>query len=81
MGKRSGWRTLNLANLMTPSSMESEFLACAATIQKAVWLKRFLKRLGINVMDIHCDSEVTIAYAVDPKYHNKLNILISNVIL
>ena len=54
--------------------MESEFVACAATIQKAVWLKRFLKRLGINVMDIHCDSEVAIAYAVDPKYHNRLNI-------
>ena len=59
---------------MIPSSMESEFVVCAATIQKAVWLKRFLKRLGINVMDIHCDSEVAIAYAVDPKYHNRLNI-------
>ena len=59
---------------MTPSSMESECVACATTIQKAVWLKRFLKRLGINVMDIHCDSEVAIAYAVSLKYHNRLNI-------
>ena len=59
---------------MTPSSMESDFVACAATIQKAVWLKRFLKRLGINVMDIHCDSEVAIAYTVGPNYHNRLNI-------
>ena len=31
-----------------------------------MWLKRFLKRLGINVMDIHCDSEVATSYVLDP---------------
>ena len=58
------------------SSMEAEYVACAAAVQEAVWLKRFLERLGINGMKkdpilIHCDSEAAIAYAKDPKDHKR----------
>ena len=65
---------LNLANLMTPSSIESEYVVCAATIRKVVWLKRFLKAYRHKWYGYHCDSEVVIAYTLDPKDHKRLNI-------
>jgi hypothetical protein len=27
--------------------MESEYVACSATVQEAIWLRRFLQRLGV----------------------------------
>jgi hypothetical protein len=29
------------------STMEAEYIACSASVQEAVWLRRFLLRLGI----------------------------------
>ena len=58
------------------STMESEYVACAATVQEAVRLKRFLQRLGITAhseeaITLYSDSTTTLAYAKDPKYHEK----------
>jgi hypothetical protein len=56
--------------------MESEYVACSAAIQEAVWLRRFLQRLNIvaSAMDpvtIYSDSMAALAYAKDLKYHGK----------
>ena len=56
--------------------MESEYVACSAAVQEAVWLRRFLQRLDIvaSVIDpvtIYSDSMATLAYAKDPKYLGK----------
>ncbi|XP_038978292.1 secreted RxLR effector protein 161-like [Phoenix dactylifera] len=56
------------------STMEAEFIACSATVQEAVWLRRFLQSLGVIVsaaepVTVHCDSQAAIAYVKDPKYH------------
>ena len=58
------------------STMEYEYVACAATMQEAVWLKRFLQHLGITthfeeVVTLYSDSTVALAYAKDPKFHEK----------
>ena len=51
-------------------------MACAAAMQEAVWLKRFLQRQGITthseeVVTLYSDSTAALAYAKDPKYHGK----------
>ncbi|XP_043714549.1 uncharacterized protein LOC122662913 [Telopea speciosissima] len=51
--------------------MESEYIACSAAVQEAVWLRRFLQRLSVSAhLDdavlIHCDSTVALAFAKDP---------------
>ena len=58
------------------STMESEYVACSATVQESIWLKRFLAQLGVctralEPVTIHCDSMAALAYAKDPKYHEK----------
>uniref|UniRef100_A0A2N9GLJ0 Integrase catalytic domain-containing protein n=1 Tax=Fagus sylvatica TaxID=28930 RepID=A0A2N9GLJ0_FAGSY len=57
-------------------TMESEYVACSAAIQEAVWLRRFLQRLGVtahaeDAVLLYSDSTSTLAYAKDPKYHGK----------
>uniref|UniRef100_A0A2N9GHN6 Uncharacterized protein n=1 Tax=Fagus sylvatica TaxID=28930 RepID=A0A2N9GHN6_FAGSY len=49
------------------STMESEYVACSAAVQEAVWLHRFLQRLDVvaSAMDpvtIYSDSMATLAY-------------------
>jgi hypothetical protein len=59
------------------STMEAEFVAFSAAVQEAVWLRRFLNHLGFykNETDpvlVHSDSQTSIAYTKDPKYHSKI---------
>jgi hypothetical protein len=54
--------------------MESEYVACLAVVQEAVWLRRFLQRLGVtahaeDAVLLYSDSTLALAYAKDPKYH------------
>ena len=58
------------------SMMVSKYVACAAAVQEAVWLKRFLQRQGITAyseeaVTLYSDSTAALAYAKDPKYHGK----------
>ena len=58
------------------STMESQYVACVAAMQEAVWLKRFLQRLGITAhseeaITLYSDSTIALVYAKDPKYHGK----------
>ena len=54
--------------------MKVEFVAFLAATQEAMWLKRFFCHLGVvepvsQSMVVYSDSEATIAYTKDPKYH------------
>uniref|UniRef100_A0A2N9HFT4 Integrase catalytic domain-containing protein n=1 Tax=Fagus sylvatica TaxID=28930 RepID=A0A2N9HFT4_FAGSY len=58
------------------STMESEYVACLAIVQEAVWLRRFLQHLGVtahaeDVILLYSDSTLALVYAKDPKYHGK----------
>ena len=56
--------------------MESEYVACLAAAQEAVWLKRFSQSLRVTsladeAVKMHFDSMAALAHAKDPKYHSK----------
>jgi hypothetical protein len=58
------------------STMESEYVACSAAVQEAVWVRRFLQCLGVtthaeDVVLLNFDSTSSLAYVKDPKYHGK----------
>ena len=57
------------------STMESEFIAFSSTVQEGVWLKRFLDHLKVTSskepVTIMSDSQSSIAYTKDPKFHSK----------
>ena len=58
------------------STMEAKYIACSASVQEAVWLRRFLQYLEIvktasEPVTIFCDSMAALACAKDPKYHGK----------
>ena len=51
-------------------------MACLATAQEAVWLRRFFQCLGViahaeDAVLLYSDSTSVLAYAKDPKYHGK----------
>ena len=56
--------------------MESEYVACSASTQEAIWLKRFFQSLRVTslaneAVKMYCDSMAALAHAEDPKYHSK----------
>lgn len=58
------------------STMEAEYIACCASVQEAVWLRRFLKHLTFvksahEPIHIWSDSTAALAFAKDPKYHGR----------
>ena len=60
----------------TLSMMEAEFITCSASVQEAVWLRRFLQNLQVITeascpVTIYCDNQACIAYMKDPKYHGR----------
>lgn len=59
------------------STMESEYIACSATVQEVVWLWRFLESLNLvrhasEPVTVFTDSMSAIAYAKDKKYHGRM---------
>ena len=56
--------------------MESEYVACSAATQEAIWLKKFFQSLKVTslvdeAVKMYCDSMAALAHAEDPKYHSK----------
>lgn len=56
--------------------MEAEYVACSATVQEAVWLRRFLRNLEApsqveKLVKIYSDSMAALELAKDPKYHGQ----------
>ena len=52
------------------------YVACSAVVQEAIWLRRFLQRLGAtahaeDVVLLYSDGTSALAYAKDLKYHGK----------
>ena len=61
---------------IAPFTMESEYVACSAVVQKAVWLRRFFQRLGVtahaeDVVLLYSNSTSALVYVKEPKYHGK----------
>ncbi|KAK2965120.1 hypothetical protein RJ640_005283 [Escallonia rubra] len=58
------------------STMESEYVACSAAVQEAVWLRSFIHALGVTAhkyeaVAVHCENTAALDFVKDPKYHEK----------
>ncbi|KAK2968947.1 hypothetical protein RJ640_029754 [Escallonia rubra] len=58
------------------STMESEYVACSATVQEAVWLRLFIQALRVTAhideaVAVHCENTAALDFVKDPKYHGK----------
>ncbi|KAK2990763.1 hypothetical protein RJ640_007433 [Escallonia rubra] len=58
------------------STMESEYIACSAAVQEAVWLRSFIQALGVTThineaVAVHCENTAALDFVKDPKYHGK----------
>ncbi|KAK2973644.1 hypothetical protein RJ640_017016 [Escallonia rubra] len=56
------------------STMESEYVACSAAVQEAVWLRSFIQALGVTAhideaVAVHCENTAALDFVKDPKYH------------
>ncbi|KAK2990813.1 LOW QUALITY PROTEIN: hypothetical protein RJ640_014516 [Escallonia rubra] len=56
--------------------MESEYVACSAAVQEAVWLRSFIQALGVTThideaVAVHCENTAAQDFVKDPKYHGK----------
>ena len=59
---------------MADSTTEAEYIAASDAAKKAVWIKKFVFRLGVvpsitNPVDIYCDNNGAIAQAKEPSKH------------
>ena len=60
--------------MISCSSIESEYQAIAQTAQEMVWLRSFLKDLGISSpfpMPMHCDNQAAIFIAENSTFHER----------
>ena len=56
------------------SSTEAEYIAAAHAAKEAVWLRRLLTELGLNVNSptiLHIDNQSAIAIARNPEFHDR----------
>lgn len=56
--------------------MEAEFIVWSIAVQEAVWSKRFMEDIKINISSanpviICCDSQTIISFSKDAKYLSK----------
>ena len=56
--------------------MEPKYVALGLAVQEAVWLRRFLRQIGVTAYAqeavlVYGDSTSALAYTKDPKYHGK----------
>ena len=56
------------------STTEAEYIAASDAAKKAVWIKKFVFRLGVvpnitNPVDVYCENNGAIAQAKEPRSH------------
>ena len=61
-------------NVIALSSTEAEYVAAAHAAKEAVWLRRLLTTLGLDLTDptvLHVDNQSAIAIARNPEFHDR----------
>ena len=58
------------------STIESEYIAASKAAKEAVWISKFITRLGVvpsilDPLEIFCDNHGAIAQAKEPRSHQK----------
>lgn len=79
------WSSMN-QSCIALSTMETEYVTYFSDIQETIWLRRFLHcwdvvNTTLNPVGIDYDSMTALAYAKDPKYHEKTKFYSNSVSL
>ena len=58
------------------STIEAEYIAASDAAKEAVWIKKFIKALGVvpsiaDPVDLYCDNNGAIAQAKEPRSHQR----------
>ena len=69
------WRS-SKQDTVANSTTEVEYIAASDAVKEAVWIKKFIFRVGVvpsitNPMDIYCDNNGAIAQAKEPRSHQQ----------
>ena len=69
------WRN-SKQNTVVDSTTEAKYIAASDTAKEAIWIKKFLSRLGVvlsisNPVDLYCDNNGAIAQAKEPRSHQR----------
>ena len=73
------WRSSN-QDIVADSTTEAEYIAASDVAKEAVWIKKFVIRLGVvpsitNPVDVYCDNNGAIAHAKEPISHQTSSML------
>lgn len=72
-GEAISWRSMK-QECTSDSTSEAEYVASCQAAMEAVWLKRFLMKLGVvplvrQPLTIYCNSSGVVAQSKEPKSH------------
>ena len=72
-GGALSWRS-SKQDTVADSTTEAEYIAASDAVKEAVWIKKFVFRLGVvtritNPMDVYYDNNGSIAQAKEPRSH------------
>ncbi|KAA3468613.1 laccase-2-like [Gossypium australe] len=68
--------SLRKQNLVAQSTVEAEYVAAAAAVNQAIWLRKILDDLNLHqegATEIFCDNKSAVAIAKNPVFHGRTN--------
>ncbi|GKC97301.1 hypothetical protein Tco_1167576 [Tanacetum coccineum] len=76
-GEAVTWKS-SKQDTVADSTCESEYIADCEASKEAIWMKNFIRDLGVvptiqDPIEIFCDNESVVALTKEPKDHGKLN--------
>ena len=74
-GGAVSWRS-SKKDTVADSTTEAEYIAASEAAKEAVWIKKFIIRLGVipsisDLMDLYCDNNGAIVQAKEPRSHQR----------
>ena len=79
------WRS-SKQDTVVDSTIEVEYIAASDAAKEAVWIKKFITRLGIipsisDPVELYCDNNGAIAQAKEPRSHQRSKHILSIISL
>ena len=74
-GGAVSWKS-SKQDTVADSTTEAEYIAASGVAKEAVWIKKFIKALGVvpsiaDPVDLYCDNNGAIAQAKEPRSHQR----------
>ncbi|KAK8656737.1 hypothetical protein V6N13_098675 [Hibiscus sabdariffa] len=74
-GGAVSWKS-SKQDTIADSTTEAEYIAASEAVKEAVWIKKFVTKLGVvpsisDAMELYCDNNGAIAQAKEPRSHQR----------